>query len=79
VKPERLDFQRCLPCLALQGFSGGSRQGIPPGVHQSLIVKDGDPAAGVLRLGDFLEEIRKGLLKISWTILIAASKQRAPA
>ena len=32
------------------------------GVHQPLIVKNGDDVTGVLRFGDVFEEIRKGLL-----------------
>ena len=32
------------------------------GVHQPLIVKDGDTVTGVLRFGDIFEVVRKGLL-----------------
>ena len=33
------------------------------GVHQPLIVKNGDTVTGVLRFGDIFEVIREGLLR----------------
>lgn len=35
------------------------------GVHQPIIVKNGDKVAGVLRLGDMFEEVRKRILTCS--------------